>query len=140
VILPELPQVSAAKLAAALVALLAILAGGLYLQHHERQIGAAACRAEVAEARSAATSAAAAQVLANSLRGSGASAGFQVDASALTARQPEIRHDVHQALRAPLACPPGAPQALGDVRVPAGAVDGLRRAGAAAGPDPAASR
>ncbi len=53
-------------------------------------------------------------------------------------RTPEVRRAVTQALRQPLQCPPpalggppGADLALGDVRVPAAVVDGLRRAGAA---------
>lgn len=48
---------------------------------------------------------------------------------------PAARAAVGAGLRIPLQCAPGASQALGDVRVPASVVDGLRAAGAG-GPAP----
>jgi hypothetical protein len=137
-----LPNVATAKLIAWAVGLLALAAGLIWLEQSVEHRGAQACEARVAIERAAAESAAASQAMANALRGTDAAAGYRVDEQAITGRLPEIRHDVHQALRAPAACPAGSTIALGDLRIPAAVVGRLRDAGAdrAAGPDPAASR
>jgi len=58
-------------------------------------------------------------------------------------RTPQARRDVASALRAPIACETNASdrpriddRPLGDIRVPAAVVDGLRRAGADPAPAP----
>lgn len=71
-----------------------------------------------------------------------ASAGYQVDAERFRALMAQLRSEPNDALQAPVACASGASAvALGDVPIPAAAVERLRRAaGDAPAPDRAASR
>lgn len=128
------------KLIAAALALGALLAGVLWLQQHERQIGAAQCEAKAAQADAARTSASAEQFATNEHTGQAAAQAFETQAGAIAARQPEIRHAIHSALSAPAQCPAAAPVALGDLLIPGAAVDGLRRAAASGSVDPASAR
>ena len=135
------PQTLAPKLVAAGLVLLALLVAGISLYAKGRADGAASAEAKLAQAEAALAQHALEQLLANEHRGADASASYQATAGAAAAALPESRHVVQQALRAPLACPAGPSPAVGDVLVPAAALDGLRRAAAAsAGIDSASSR
>jgi hypothetical protein len=88
--------------------------------------------AELAHARAAADARAE-----NELLRASAAAAHEAARQQIQSRTPEARRAVNTALRQPVPCPPPAPGAppaadlaLGDVRVPAAVVDGLRRAGA----------
>lgn len=134
-----MPLTLEAKLIATALALLALLGGALWLQHHERQIGAAECQAKTAQADSARAQAAAEQFAAAEHAGAVASQDYQAQARAIATRQPENRHAIQSALSAPVTCPAGAPPALADVLVPGDVLDGLRRA-AGSSANPAAAR
>jgi hypothetical protein len=139
--LPALPAINTAKLAGGLALLLALSAAGVGLYLKGRNDGAAPAEAKLAQAEAALAQHALEQLQANEHRGADASATYQAAASSAATALPETRHAVHEALRAPLACPPGSSPAVGDVLVPAAALNGLRRAAAgAAGVDRAASR
>nr|WP_297526924.1 hypothetical protein [uncultured Roseateles sp.] len=70
-----------------------------------------------------------------------ASAGFQADANQIRAVMAQLRSEANHALSTRVSCPPGESSIeLGDVPVPASAVDRLRRAaGDVVAPDRAAS-
>jgi hypothetical protein len=109
--------------AAALALLLAAAAGGWHLG-----AGRVQARWDVAELqreRQAAELRAEAQRLAQA-----AATRHEAQRRRIEARLPGLRRDLADALRRPLACPTGAPVAVGDVLVPAAAVDRLRDAGA----------
>jgi hypothetical protein len=139
--IPALGPISVeAKLIAAALAVLALIAGVLLVLRNERQIGASACEAKAAQADASRTQAAAEQLRANDHRAADAAGDFRAAQAAITARQPEVRHALHDDLRAPLACPAAASAAVGDVLVPAAALSRLRAAAAPAGADSAAAR
>lgn len=134
-----MPLTLEAKLIAAALALLALLGGVLYLQHHERAIGAAQCEAKTAQDDAARARAAAEQHAANEHAGAVASQSYQAAAAVIASRQPETRHAIQTALSAPIVCPAGPAPALADLVLPAAALDGLRRAAGGAA-DSAATR
>jgi len=72
-----------------------------------------------------------------------ASAAHETERAKLARDLSRARHDIKTALQRPAVCPAGPdgqPGALADLVIPAGALDGLRRAAGALPPGPAASQ
>lgn len=108
----------------------ALLAGGAWL--HGRSVGAASVRLEWAQAREAQAEAARLQSQQRARDAQAAAADYETSRVAIRAQLDQARVGLRDALRVP-ACPAGGGDAveLGDVLVPAGAVDRLRQSAGA---------
>ena len=118
-----------APMLAAGAALIAGLAGWHY--------GAAHVRGQWAEADLQRERAAQTMAASDRRRASDAAAEYEAQAARQRSATASLLPEVRNALQHPISCPPGQPQRLADVPVPADAVAGLRRA---AGDDPPSDR